>query len=108
MFLDALTMRLPAGHPSGNPGRKQPRPRPGPPGRSNHPHDFGGGRGRRFRAILSRRLCWAFAVAGTALFKISVRLSRSGIVTRKQALRLMRWSIRLHQISIRLLRRGCW
>jgi hypothetical protein len=108
MFVDTLMVRLLAKHPSGKSRRREPKRRPLSPAGFNLPHDFRGGRGRGFRDILSRRLCWAFAASGTALFKISARLSRSGIVTPRQALQLMRWSSRLHRIAIRLLRRGCW
>ncbi len=57
---------------------------------------------------LRRWLCWALAAMGTALFRISFRLSRRRILSRSQSLVLLHWSISLHLAAIRMLRRGKW
>ena len=46
--------------------------------------------------------------AGAVLFRSAVRLSRHGLLTRRQTLRLVRWSTHLHRVAIRLLRQGRW
>lgn len=55
--------------------------------------------------LANRHLCWAFAATGAALFAITVRLARSGLLTRRQSLCLMRGSMRLHGLAIHILRR---
>ncbi|MBR2687559.1 MAG: hypothetical protein IKE42_06870 [Aquamicrobium sp.] len=58
-----------------------------------------------FSDLANRHLCWAFAASGTTLFAITTRLARAGLLTRGQALCLMRGSMHLHGIAIRILRR---
>jgi hypothetical protein len=58
-----------------------------------------------FSDLANRHLCWAFAASGTALFAITTRLARIGLLTRGQALYLMRGSMDLHGLAIRFLRR---
>ncbi len=55
--------------------------------------------------LANRHLCWAFAATGTALFVITVRLARGGLLTRAQSVYLMRNAMHLHGLAIRMLRR---
>lgn len=55
-----------------------------------------------------RWLCWALAAMGTALFRINFRLARRRMLSRRQSLVLLHWSISLHLAAIRMLRRGKW
>ncbi|WP_162911242.1 hypothetical protein [Shinella zoogloeoides] len=90
--------------------RFMPRPSSVPPygkkGRSV-PHPSSRGLARQAEAV-DRWLCWAFAAAGAVLFRSAVRLSRHGLLNRRQTLRLVRWSTHLHRVAIRLLRQGRW
>ena len=62
----------------------------------------------RARDAWDRRSCWAFAVSGATLFRMTIWLARNGFLSRSQISHLLRWSIQLHRIAIRLLRRGHW
>jgi hypothetical protein len=64
--------------------------------------------GQHFGDAINRWLCWAFALSGAALFRLTVYLSRHGILTRRQSFGLLCWSTRLHRIAVRLLRSGRW
>ncbi|WEK51534.1 MAG: hypothetical protein P0Y66_05895 [Candidatus Kaistia colombiensis] len=108
MSTDAFTMmRFVDDRQSGGPGRKRPR-RGATPGFMSFPPHFSGRRHMRFRDTLSRALCQAFAMTGATLFKVAMRLARNGVLDRRQSLRLVRGSICLNRIAIRLLRRGRW
>ncbi|PLP57896.1 hypothetical protein CYK37_16870 [Mesorhizobium loti] len=59
----------------------------------------------RILDLANRHLCWALAATGATLFAITVRLARSGLLTRGQSLGLMRGSMHFHGLAIRILRR---
>lgn len=62
------------------------------------------GRSEWLLDLANRYLCWAFAATGAALFAITVRLARNGLLSRRQSLYLMRGSMHLHSLAIQMLR----
>ena len=108
MFIDALALLFAADNTRRNPKRRRGNRTPTRYLERRKPLGLGSGFARRIGDELNRGLCWAFAASGTTLFKIAARLARNGILTRRQSLRLMCWSTRLHRIAIMLLRRKDW
>jgi len=100
MPINVFMLRSLPAQPAGKPRRRLPRDS------DRWPYDRRDRSGWPFGDTVSRWLCWAFALSGVALFRLTVRLLRHGILTRRQSLRLVLWSTHLHRIAVRLLRCG--
>ncbi|BCP52345.1 hypothetical protein K32_09620 [Kaistia sp. 32K] len=62
----------------------------------------------RMRCRIERWLCWLMAAASHRLFEVTMKLARSGFLSRAEVGLLFRWANRLNRASIRLLRKGSW